>query len=383
MATLPRGTTVLSMLLLAGIAACAAPADDEAETLAADLSVDAALGEVAEEDEAALVKKIADEASAQLANAHRNAGGVAKRDAHPKAHGCVTASFAVAEDIPADMRVGTFVPGKSYDAWIRFSNGSQADDRENDARGMAIKVMGVEGPRLLTNEDPGARTHDFVLSNHHTFFLDNLADYVRFMETVTTKGNPISFFLSWNPFDLHLRAAWLARKFTPQPLSDPLTSRYWSVTSYALGRRPVKYSATPCEGTDTSGEHADAADYLGQAMKAHLAGRDACFTFSVQRQTTPAAMPVEDPTVTWDEQASPFVPVGRITIPPQAFDGPAQQTFCENLSFTPWHAPQAHRPLGSTNRARKVVYEATSSLRHRLNGVPRVEPTSLVVPGSR
>ena len=93
-------------------------------------------------------------------------------------------------------------------------------------------------------------------------------------------------------------------------------------------------------------------------------------------------MPVEDSTVTWSEDDSPFVPVARIEVPAQTFDSAAQTTFCEDLSFSPWHATTAHRPLGSLNRTRKVVYEATSAARHRLNGVQRVEPTDFTVPAS-
>lgn len=140
------------------------------------------------------------------------------------------------------------------------------------------------------------------------------------------------------------------------------------MTPYALGRSVVKYAALPCDVEDTSGEHADAADYLGAAMKDTLGRESACFRFAVQRRTAPADMPVEDPTVTWEEARAPLTEIATIRIAKQSFDAPAQRTFCENLSFTPWHATAPHRPLGSTNRARKVVYETTSALRHQLNG---------------
>lgn len=372
---------LVALAALATTAACAAPsADDEAASSEAAATADRGLGEELEEGEDALVRQIADAAATQLRNAQSQNGGIARRDAHPKAHGCVTASFTVDANLPQDLRVGTFEPGKRYDAWIRFSNGSKADDRDSDARGMAIKLLGATGQRLLTSEDPGARTHDFVLSNHHTFFLADLAEYVKFMDTVTEKGNPLSFFFSWNPFDMHLRAAWLARSFTTQPISNPLTSRYWSVTPYALGRQAVKYSALPCDGADTSGDHADTADYLASAMKQTLTRESACFRFAVQRRTQPADMPIEDSTQTWEEDAAPFTEIATIRIPKQAFDSADQQAYCENLSFTPWHATRDHRPLGRTNRARKVVYETTQDVRHRLNGVQRVEPTNLSVP---
>jgi catalase len=374
--------------LLAVVGCAAESADDEKNgsptTDEAQLTqVNASLGEKLEPNEASLVKQIADAATAQvLGSQSADPQRIARRDAHPKAHGCVKASLTVNADAPADLRVGTFAqPGKKYDAWIRYSNGSKQDDRENDARGMAIKLLNAEGSgaRLLTNEDPGAKTHDLVLTNHHTFFITNLVDYTNFMNTVTEKkGNPISFFISWNPFDWHLREAWLARNFTTQPISSPTTARYFSATPYALGNKVVKYAATPCNNAlDTSGNHADNENFLGAALKQSLAagGQGACFDFAVQKRT--ADMSVEDSTVTWEEEDSPFVKIARINIPAQTFDSAEQQRFCENLSFTPWHATEAHRPLGSMNRTRKVVYEATSAARHQLNGVPRIEPSSL------
>ena len=147
------------------------------------------------------------------------------------------------------------------------------------------------------------------------------------------------------------------------------------MTPYALGSSTVvKYSAIPCGGADTSGAHADDANYLSAAMKSGLT-HDACFDFMIQRRTPD--MPVEDSTVTWSEDASPFVPVARLTIPTQTFDSAEQVNHCENLSFTPWHGTTNHRPLGSVNRTRKVVYEATSAARHRLNGAARKEPVDL------
>ena len=53
-------------------------------------------------------------------------------------------------------------------------------------------------------------------------------------------------------------------------------------------------------------------------------------------------MPVENPTIAWDEAASPFRKVATIRIPAQTFDTPEQMTFCENLSYTPWHALPEH-----------------------------------------
>jgi hypothetical protein len=87
-------------------------------------------------------------------------------------------------------------------------------------------------------------------------------------------------------------------------------------------------------------------------------------------------MPVEDPTIVWPEDRSPFVPVARLTLLRQDLDTPERHAFGEALSFTPWHGLDAHRPLGGINRVRRVVYDAISRLRHDLNGQPRVEPAA-------
>jgi hypothetical protein len=109
-------------------------------------------------------------------------------------------------------------------------------------------------------------------------------------------------------------------------------------------------------------------------MSSHLATRDACFELAVQKQVDADRMPIEDATVVWDERRSPFVPVAQIVIPVQSFESDAQMAFCENLSYTPWHALPEHRPLGGLNRIRRAVYEATSALRHEKNGAARREP---------
>jgi hypothetical protein len=375
MRSLPRLAALASLLL---VAACSAPSEDEEADSdeAAVESVDARLGEKLEPNEAAIVRRIADAATTQITQAH-TAGSVAKRDAHPKAHGCVSGSFTVDANVPADLAVGTFRPGKRYDTWVRFSNGTNADDTKDDARGMALKLIGVDGERLLADN---ARTHDILLSNHHTFFIKNLEDYVGFMETVTTKGSPTSFFINgWNPLKWHVGTALRAKAFIGQPITSPLTSRYWSATPYKLGNQAVKYSATPCSGPDISGDHPADPNFLSNALKAGLAsGNGACFDFMIQRRAN-EKLSVEDSTETWKEDQAPFVKIARIEIPAQTFDSPAQTNFCENLSFTPWHGTTEHRPLGSMNRTRKVVYEATSKARHSLNNARRAEPTDLTV----
>jgi hypothetical protein len=100
----------------------------------------------------------------------------------------------------------------------------------------------------------------------------------------------------------------------------------------------------------------------------------------VQLQDPQRNMPIEDPTVRWKESQSPYVRVADVHIPAQQFDTPARNAFCENLSFTPWHAHEDHRPLGGLNRIRKAVYEEIAAYRHAMNrNLEYREPTSWCV----
>lgn len=324
-------------------------------------------GEAVPPGEAEAVRDIVQAIEARVRAAAKTAP--ACRDAHPKAHGCVRAEFRVRDDLPAALRVGLFATPATYQAWIRFSNGSGTAQRNSigDGRGMAIKLMGV-------TRSPST-TQDFVMINHPAFFVRNAADYVE----LQTGSSPVRFFFpGFNPFRFRLHEGLVALAIALQKVSNPLNIRYFSMTPYRFGAGACKFSARPA-GVPSPFVARDTPDFLHANLARHLARAGASFDFMVQPCTRPGRMPIEDPTITWDETTAPFAPVASITIPPQDFNSPAQHAFCENLSFTPWHCMDAHRPLGGINRVRRVVYEHVSRLRHELNGVPRREPTDFTV----
>ena len=111
-------------------------------------------------------------------------------------------------------------------------------------------------------------------------------------------------------------------------------------------------------------------DELREAMQKTLEqdGKDACFLFVLQRFVDQDKTPTEHTTVNWDLVA-PMVPVADLKIPAQTFSSEAQDTFCDDMAFTPWHALPEHKPLGVVNRTRFVVYTATAKLRRGGNGV--------------
>ena len=269
--------------------------------------------------------------------------------------------------LPESLAKGLFARPATYGAWIRFSNGSgkPAPDKEGDGRGMAIKVLGVAGSRT--------GTQDFIMINNPTFFVRDAIDYVTF----NRDANPFKYFVpDLNPLHARLHDMLTALAIAGRKVSNPLNSQYWSMTPYLYGDRPCKYSARPV-GAPSPFEDRSTADFLRDNLVKALDAGDAVFDFCIQLQNDEEAMPVEDPTVVWCEDDAAFVPVARLTIARQGFDTPERRAFGENLSFTPWHGLDAHRPLGGINRVRRAVYETVSRLRHDLNGAVNAEPTAL------
>ncbi len=274
---------------------------------------------------------------------------------------------------------GLFVSGASYDGWIRFSNGdadAKRSDAKGDSRGMAIKLVGVPGEKILDDER-GAVTHDFLLIDHPTFIADDPARYLE----VLRRSNSTSFFKrALAPLALGVHGAFVARAITAHTIGSPLEARYWSTTAYALGtgegRVAVKYSVRPASETKTPIPKDAPPDFLRQTMIEQLRVGAHTFDFLVQVRAS-EAMSVEKTTDEWSEAEAPFHKVATIVVPKQSFSSATQDTYGESLSFTPWHALPDHRPLGGVNRVRRVVYETISRLRHDLGGTTRFEPTAM------
>jgi hypothetical protein len=97
-----------------------------------------------------------------------------------------------------------------------------------------------------------------------------------------------------------------------------------------------------------------AADITGRLAEGPLA-----YSLDAQFFVDEATTPIEDPTVDWP---APYVPVARITIPPQdpsSAEGRALAERVERATFDPWTALAEHRPLGEIMRARKVAYRVS------------------------
>jgi hypothetical protein len=303
-----------------------------------------------------------------------SAPGKTLRDVHSKTHGCVKGFFVVEPDLPNEFRVGVFSEPRRFPAWIRFSNaggfapvGGTVADSVRDVRGMAVKLLGVPGKKLLEGQED-ATTQDFLLFTAREFLGAGPKDFFDLMIAVTANKIALLWFLIRNPRMTLVFIRSLKKH------SSLLDLQYFSAVPYALGPLAVKYSARPQAPRPVPFPNPRTDNFLREGMVRQLGDGGVAFDFMLQLQTDPYTMPIEDGLAVWDESASPFRKVATIVIPQQQFTSADQLRCCENASFNPWHCLPEHRPMGAINRVRRIVYKAISEFRHNRNQVPHREP---------
>lgn len=297
--------------------------------------------------------------------------GAAQRFGNTKTFGVLRAEFDVLPDLPEELRHGLFASARRYPAWVRFSGPDPFAPPDLEGLGqcsVAIKVMGVDGPKLMPDEK---RTQDLILVSPASFVTPNIKENVKVQRWVRAKA-PLGYLL--DPPGRHLIHFAMQLLYSPMH-ANPLEIPYYSNVPFLLGTgRAVQYSLRPRQRGRSRIPVHPGENYLRDAMVTTLAQGDATMDFLVQVQTDPHRMPIEDATVKWPERLSPYVPVARLRIPRQRFDGDAQLAFADVLRYNPWHSLPEHRPLGNSNRARLRMYAELADLRQSMNAVSHVEP---------
>ncbi len=300
------------------------------------------------------------------------------RDAHAKAHGCVKAEVNVLPQLDPALRQGVFSePGKTWQAWVRLSNGNAYPqfDSVKDARGMALKLLDVPGEALMPSQQQ-RHEQDFVMFNHANFFVRDVAEYRQNIAAQANGQKAMAFFPSIDPRSWEVRHMLIALSTLSEAPPTPLQTTYFSVSPYKFGSANAKFRVMPdparCPAYTPPAQNQELPNFLRSALYQQLSTdrQPACFALQVQRQDASRYMPIEDTSVEWKEADAPFQTVATIRVPAQDFDTPEQNLMCDNLSFNPWHGIEAHRPIGGINRLRKAVYEAISAYRHERNNVP-------------
>lgn len=307
----------------------------------------------------------------------------ALRTSHAKAHALATGELRVSDGLPDELRQGLFANAKTYPVIIRMAHvpGEFLDDRRvSTPRGFAMKVLEVEGPTLH-----GDQTQDWVLDTGETFIARNgttfLAEITQTeMATPMPEGVKQAVSATSRVTNAALNAIGLnsdVLDFYGHPKLNPLTETYFSQTPLRFGDyiaklrvRPVSFD--PDQEIDIQSENG-----LRETVAPELRARGAEYAVEVQLCTDLDKMPVENATAHWSQEESPYREVARLVIKPQDADptGPHRGDE-ERLSFSPAHSLEAHRPLGSVNRARMRVYKVMADKRRQANNVPTGEPTN-------
>lgn len=316
----------------------------------------------------------------------------AHRSVHAKSHALLTGELVVPDDLPRELAQGVFAHPGRYGLVMRLSTvpGDLLDDSVSTPRGMAIKIIGVQGERLPDSE--GAVTQDFVMVNGPAFSAPNakkFAGSLKLIAATTDRAEGAKKALSAVLRGAERIVEAFGGKSSTlvqlggQPETHPLGDTYYSQVPLRFGDYVVKVSVAPRSPnltalTDAKLNVNGKPNGIREAMVEHFAAHGGEWDLRVQFCTDLDAMPIEDASVAWPEEKSPYIDVARIVVPPQpAWNAPRRQAIDDGLAFSPWHGVAAHRPLGSVMRARRVAYKVMAKFRAHHNGVTLSEPRSV------
>jgi hypothetical protein len=345
--------------------------------------------ESAQPDEAQLTELIVasmGRVNRQIFDQHRHA----VRDAHAKSHGILKGELEVYPEMPQHLCQGIFATPKRYPVIVRLSTapGDLQSDRMPALFGMAIKVLGVIGNKVLSQDE--GHNQDFLLVNHPVMPFGNVASYWVFqqrMEKLAESSSEVQPAATEKASDaagmvnaLETLPASL-RAVAAVPYSHILGETFHSMAALSFGSYVAKLSAAPLSSsvrslTGTPIPDGDSA--LRDLVVEFFRKESAEYELRAQLLTDLQQMPIEDASVLWPEDLSPHQPIGKLTFPAQDPYSPARRVYADDvLSFNPWHCIEEHRPLGSIMRIRIKAYEMSSSFRHQMNAQPRLEPKDI------
>lgn len=271
------------------------------------------------------------------------------RDAHAKSHGVLHGELTVYSDLPDHLRQGLFATPATYPVIARLSStaGIIRSDQVRGVRAIALKVLGVHGPRALPEDD--ATTQDFVMVNSAEFPFKDAHHY-------SITGMLSAWTLARTPDPAVRVAGWLLRGvksvLSPVGASLPMNlALFAGPNAYILGQTfytaaPLRYgdyvakiSVAPVsaslDGLERQNVDPDAgADAQRDLVVDFFHTNAAEYEVRAQLCTNPDDMPIEDATKEWSQDDSPYVGVAKITFPVQSADSPERRAYADDvLSF--------------------------------------------------
>ncbi|MCJ2134160.1 catalase family protein [Methylobacterium sp. J-026] len=314
--------------------------------------------------------------------------GHAVRSVHAKAHGILEGTFTVEADLPPELAQGLFAKPGEHRVYMRMSTnaGDILPDAISLPRGLAIKVLDVEGERL---PDAEGTTQNFIMVNGKVFQAPNAEKFLGSLKllagtTDKVEGLKVAASTVLRGVNKVLHAVGIESPtiggLGGAPNVDPLGETYYSVTPFRYGDHIAKFSVAPVAPalTALTGTEIDASgcpNAIRETVQSGMTGIEGVWEFRVQLCRDLERQPVEDPTVEWKEDEAPFLKVATIRVRPQDSWDPARvDAVDERMRFGVWTGLAAHRPLGNINRARNAPYRHSAEFRERFNGCPIHEP---------
>jgi hypothetical protein len=294
--------------------------------------------------------------------------GRTSRALHAKGNCGVEAELTVLPDLPEHARAGLFASPATYRAYVRYSNGSgsRQSDAKGDVRGIAVKVVGVEGRKIIPGMET-EKTQDLLLIRTPAI---PFRDADEFVAVVTAAQQSPLLLLPRVVGRLGFgRAFELLPKLSAglrAPLGSLATTPYFSAAPIRCGAYAIHYALAPHVQPEESALERSSPDSLHEGLAGRLRAGPVVYDMRIQFFVDERKTPIEDASVEWREEDAPFLTVARLTLPQQDIDaarGLKVAHFVEGLSFDPWHALEEHRPLGNIMRARNHAYRASTKER--------------------
>ncbi len=311
--------------------------------------------------------------------------GRAVRGVHAKGHGIVRGTLHIAENLPPELAQGLFATSGDYEAILRISTapGDILDDAVSSPRGVGLKVLGVPGTLLSDVVQDGAQ--DFLMVNGPVFGAPTPAAFAKNLKllagtTDKAEGAKAALSATLRVIEGALEAVGgksaLITQLGGAPEAHPLGETYYSQTAQRFGEYMAKFSLVPIspglvERTGDKVNVQDRPNALRQDVSEVIIEQGGTWELRAQLCVDLDKMPVEDPTVLWDEKLSPYRAVATLTVAPQvAWTNGSSEAQEDRLSFNPWHGLEAHQPLGGINRARRELYDFSADFRAEFNKCP-------------
>lgn len=301
----------------------------------------------------------------------RESGGN-DRALHAKSNLGVIGELEIA-NVPEEARVGLFATPKKYPALVRFSNGAgrRQSDRTLDVRGIAVKVFGVDGKKVIPGMEDET-TQDFLAIRTSALPIKNADEFMQ----IVRLNRPAALMPLRLMGALGFRRAIQIIKAALAGLRAPQASlagtSYFSALPIALGSHAIQYSFAPRDKHEPL--KLATSNTLGEELSTRLKTSPVVYDFRVRFYVDATSTPIEDASVEW---SSPWITVGTLTLPVQdttSARGKRVGETIEGLGFDPWHARADMRPLGNIMRARNVAYR-TSTMARKSKPEPREMPS--------